>query len=185
MALGDSFTAGFGLPRDEAFPAKLEHALKAKGYNVTINNAGVSGDTTSGGLARVDWSVPEGSDAVILELGGNDALRGIDPKITRTALEAILRRLRDRRIPVLLCGMLAPPNYGVEFRNAFEGIFPALAKTYDPVFYPFFLEGVAADRQLNQADGLHPNAAGVAVIVDHIRPKAEELIARVKAQRGS
>jgi len=184
VALGDSLTAGFGLAREAAFPARLEAALKAKGFAVEIANAGVSGDTPSGGLARLDWSVPEGTDAVILELGANDALRGLDPKVTRAALDAILRRLGERRIAVLLAGMRAPPNMGADYGRAFDAIFPDLAAAHDVVFYPFFLDGVAADRVLNQGDGMHPNAAGIDAIVERILPKAEELIARVKAKRG-
>jgi acyl-CoA thioesterase I len=182
VALGDSLTAGFGLARQDAFPAKLEAALRQKGIAVAIENAGVSGDTTAGGLARLDWSVPEGTDAVILELGANDALRGLDPKAARTALETIVKRLKARRIAVLLAGMLAPRNLGADYARAFDPIYPELAKTYDLVLYPFFLDGVAADRALNQGDGLHPTAAGVDAIVARILPKVEELIAKVKAR---
>jgi acyl-CoA thioesterase-1 len=182
VALGDSLTAGLGLSRQDAFPAKLEAALRAKGIAVTIENAGVSGDTTAGGLARLDWSVPEGTDAVILELGANDALRGLDPKAVRTALETIVRRLKARNIAVLLAGMLAPRNLGGDYAAAFDPIYPELAKAHDLVLYPFFLDGVAADRALNQGDGLHPTAAGVDAIVARILPKAEELIARAKAR---
>jgi acyl-CoA thioesterase-1 len=185
VALGDSLTAGFGLPAQAAFPAKLEAALRKKGFAVVVTNAGVSGDTASGGLARLDWSVPEGTDAVILELGANDALRGVPPEVTRTALGSILDRLRKRGIAVLLAGMRAPPNMGPAFVEAFDAIYPALAAEHDVVFYPFFLDGVAAERGLNQPDGLHPTAAGVDRIVEGILPKAEELIARVKAKRGS
>jgi acyl-CoA thioesterase-1 len=181
VALGDSLTAGYQLPADATFPAQLEAALKAKGFAVEIANAGVSGDTSTGGLARLDWSVPEGTDAVILELGANDMLRGIEPKVTRTALEAIVRRLRERRIEVLLCGMLAPPNLGPDYARAFNGIYSELAKTHDLVFYPFFLDGVAGDRKLNQSDGLHPTADGIAAIVAAILPKVEAVVARVRA----
>src|SRR5215472_17088526 len=142
----------------------------------------VSGDTSSGGLARLDWSVPPGTDAVILELGGNDALRGIDPTVTRQALDGILRALAQRNIPVLFCGMLSPRNLGVEYAHTFDAIFPDLAKTYGAVFYPFFLDGVAGDLKLNQRDGMHPTAAGVDVIVSRILPKAEELVARARAK---
>ncbi len=185
VVLGDSLTAGFGLPADAAFPARLAAALKAKGIAATIVNAGVSGDTTTGGLNRLDWSVPEGSDAVILELGANDSLRGVDPKLTKTTLEAILNRLQDRHIPVLLAGMLAPHNLGKEYVDSFDAIYPALASTHAVVFYPFFLDGVATDPKLNQGDGMHPNAAGVDVIVARILPKVEELIARARAARRS
>jgi acyl-CoA thioesterase I len=181
VALGDSLTAGLGLESQDAFPAKLQKALAAKGIAVVITNAGVSGDTMSGGLARLDWSVPPGTDAVILELGANDALRGTDPAVTRRALEAILRALAKRDIPVLLAGMLAPRNLGADYARAFDPIFPDLAKSYGAVFYPFFLDGVAADPKLNQQDGLHPTAAGVDIIVARILPKVEELIARAKS----
>jgi acyl-CoA thioesterase-1 len=182
VALGDSLTAGFGLPADAAFPARLERALRAKGHRVDIVNAGVSGDTASGGLARLDWSVPEGTEAVIVELGANDALRGIDPQVTRKALTEIVERLNKRGIEVLLCGMRAPPNMGTAYASAFEAIFTDLAGGV--VLYPFFLDGVAADRLLNQGDGLHPTAAGVDEIVKRILPQAEELVQRVKAKRG-
>jgi acyl-CoA thioesterase-1 len=185
VALGDSLTAGFGLPREAAFPARLEAALRAKGLAVEITNAGVSGDTAAGGLARLDWSVPDGTEAVIVELGANDALRGLDPGVTRTALQEILRRLKERRIAVLLTGMRAPPNMGADYARAFDAIFPALAADGGVVFYPFFLEGVAAERALNQPDGLHPTAQGVEAIVRRILPQVEELIARVKARRNS
>jgi acyl-CoA thioesterase-1 len=182
VALGDSLTAGLGLESQDAFPAKLQKALAAKGIVVAISNAGVSGDTMSGGLARLDWSVPPGTDAVILELGANDALRGLDPAVTRRALDSILDALAKRKIPVLLCGMLAPRNLGSDYAQKFDPIFPEAAKTYGLIFYPFFLDGVVANRKLNQGDGLHPTAAGVDVIVGKILPKVEELIARVKAQ---
>jgi acyl-CoA thioesterase-1 len=185
VALGDSLTAGFGLPQQASFPVRLGQALAAKGIKAEIVNAGVSGDTASGGLDRLDWSVPEGTEAVILELGANDALRGVDPAVTRKALDAILSRLKARKIAVLLCGMLAPPNMGAEYANAFNRIFPELASTHGVVFYPFFLDGVAADESLNQRDGLHPTAAGVDVIVQRILPKVEELIERARAARGS
>ena len=185
VALGDSLTAGYGLANQDAFPGKLQQALADKGIAVTVSNAGVSGDTTSGGLARLDWSVPPGTDAVILELGANDALRGLDPAVTRRALDAILAALAKRNIPVLLCGMLAPRNLGADYARAFDAIFPELAKAYGTMLYPFFLDGVAADAKLNQRDGLHPTAAGVDVIVAKILPKVEELIARARAKQGS
>lgn len=184
VALGDSLTAGYGLPANEAFPVRLQQALAAKGLIVQVVNAGVSGDTASGGLVRLDWSVPEGTDAVILELGANDALRGMDPAITKNALEAMLRRFAERKIPVLLCGMLAPPNLGSEYGKAFAAIYPDLAARYGAILYPFFLTGVAADPSLNQPDRLHPTAAGVGVIVGGILPKVEELIMRAKAPRS-
>jgi acyl-CoA thioesterase-1 len=185
VALGDSLTAGYGLPVEAAFPVRLGKALAAKGNSVDIVNAGVSGDTASGGLSRLDWSIPDGTDAVILELGANDALRGIDPAVTRRALDAILVRLKQRKIAVLLCGMRAPPNMGADYVTAFDGLFPALAADHDALLYPFFLDGVAADAKLNQRDGIHPTAAGVDVIVMRIMPKIEELIARARKARGS
>ena len=183
VALGDSLTAGFGLPAEAAFPERLARALGAKGMTVAITNAGVSGDTAADGLARLAWSVPEGSEAVIVELGANDALRGLDPEVTRTALAAILRGLKQRRIAVLLAGMLAPRNLGEDYGRAFDAIFPGLAAQFETLFYPFFLDGVATDPALNQADGLHPNAAGVDVIVHRIMPKVEELIEFARANR--
>jgi acyl-CoA thioesterase-1 len=182
VVLGDSLTAGYGLPASAAFPARLEQALRAKGLNVGVANAGVSGDTASDGLARLDWSVPDGTDAVILELGANDALRGVDPAVTRRALETILRRLKERNIPVLLCGMLAPRNLGTDYGRRFDAIYPELAKAEGVLLYPFFLDGVATNTKLNLPDGLHPTAAGVDVIVARILPKVQELIARAKAQ---
>ena len=184
VALGDSLTAGFGLPANAAFPARLEQALRAKGIAVEISNAGVSGDTAAGGLARLDWSVPEGTEAVIVELGANDTLRGIDPKVTRQALEEIVRRLRGRGIAVLLAGMRAAPNLGPDYARDFEAIYSDLAARNDLLLYPFFLDGVATDARLNQRDGLHPTAAGVDAIVARILPKAEELVARARAKRG-
>jgi acyl-CoA thioesterase-1 len=183
VALGDSLAAGFGLAAKDAFPAKLQVALAAKGIAATIVNAGVSGDTASGGLARLSWSVPDDADGVIVELGANDALRGLDPAVPRAALDAILRRLKERGIPVLLCGMLSPPNLGADYARAFNAIYPDLARTYDPVFYPFFLDGVVTNRQLIQGDGLHPTAAGVDAIVANVLPKVEELIGRIRAKR--
>jgi acyl-CoA thioesterase I len=185
VALGDSLTAGLGLPAKDGFVPQLQTALEAPGANVEIANAGVSGDTASDGLARLDWSVPAGTDAVIVELGANDMLRGIDPKATRDALDAILARLEQRHIAIMLCGMKAAPNLGVDYGRAFERIYPELAAKYGAVFYPFFLDGAAADRALTQPDGVHPNAAGVAAIVRRILPKVQELIARVRAQKQS
>ncbi|HET9615550.1 MAG TPA: arylesterase [Pseudolabrys sp.] len=180
VALGDSLTAGFGLPVAEAFPTRLQAALKAKGIDATIANAGVSGDTASGGLERLSWSVPDGTDAVILELGANDALRGLDPTLTEKALDAILVKLAARHIPVLLAGMKAPPNMGADYAKRFDGIYPALAAKHPVIVYPFFLDGVAGDRALNQGDGMHPTAAGVDIIVQRILPSVEELIAKAR-----
>jgi acyl-CoA thioesterase-1 len=184
VALGDSLTAGFGLPVDAAFPVKLEKALTAKGLAVQIGNAGVSGDTASGGLARLDWSVPEGTQAVILELGANDMLRGLDPKVTRQALQDILSRLHERHIEVLLCGMLAAPNLGADYGRAFDQIFPDLAAAGHLLLYPFFLATVVNNRELVQPDGLHPTAAGIDAIVADILPKVQELVARVGRNGG-
>ncbi len=185
VALGDLLTAGYGLPGDAAFPARLQKALKAKGYEVTIANAGVSGDTATGGLGRLAWSIPDDTDGVILELGANDALRGVDPKVTKATLEKILDRLTKRKIPVLLAGMQAPRNMGTEYVKAFDAIYPALASRYQVVFYPFFLDGVAADPKLNQDDGMHPNVEGVDVIVQRMLPSVEQLIARARNARQS
>jgi acyl-CoA thioesterase I len=182
VVLGDSLSAGRGLPGTEAFPAKLARALKAQGIAVDIANAGVSGDTASGGLARLDWSVPQGTDAVILQLGANDALRGVDPTITRDALDQIMRRLKERGIEVLLAGMLAPRNLGNAYTRSFDSIYPELAEKYGALLYPFFLDGVATLARLNQRDGVHPNADGVNVIVQGILPKVEELVTRVRAK---
>jgi len=185
VAFGDSLTAGYGLAEQAAFPARLASALKAKGISATIANAGVSGDTASGGLSRLDWSVPEGTDAVILEFGGNDALRGMDPAVTKAALNAILKKLQERHIAVLLAGMKAPPNMGPDYVRAFNAIFPSLAASHSVVYYPFFLDGIVGNANFNLFDGLHPNPAGVDIIVARILPQVEKLIARVRATRGS
>jgi acyl-CoA thioesterase-1 len=184
VALGDSLTAGYGLPQSAAFPAVLERALKARGHNVEIVNAGVSGDTASGGLDRLDWSVPDGTDGVILELGANDMLRGLDPAATRRALDAIITRLKARGIPVLLAGMYASRNLGPDYVQRFDAIYRDLAAKHALVLYPFFLEGVAGQRQLNLPDGLHPTAKGVETIVERILPNVESFIARASASRG-
>ncbi len=182
VALGDSLTAGYGLPDKDGFVARLQAALAAAGADVEIANGGVSGDTASDGLARIDWSVPQGTDAVIVELGANDMLRGIKPEVTRQALDGILRSLADRHIAVMLCGMRAAPNLGADYGQAFERIYPELAAKYGALLYPFFLDGVAANLSLLQRDGLHPTAAGVDVIVGRMLPKVNELIARARAQ---
>ncbi len=184
VVLGDSLSAGLGLSASAAFPARLKQSLKIKGIDVDMINAGVSGDTSSGGRDRLDWSVPEGTDAVILELGANDALRGTDPRVTRAALTDILARLKARKVAVLLCGMLAPPNYGSDYSARFDAIYPDLAKSFGVPLYPFFLEGVAADARLNQADGLHPTAEGVDVIVKNILPTVEALLGAISGQRS-
>jgi acyl-CoA thioesterase I len=185
VALGDSLTAGYGLPDKDGFVPRLQAALAADGIAAEIANAGVSGDTASDGLVRLDWSVPQGTDAVIVELGANDMLRGIKPEVTRAALDTILRRLTERHIAVLLCGMRAAPNLGADYGQAFERIYPELAAKYGVPLYPFFLDGVAADLSMTQHDGLHPNATGVGVIVQRILPKVEELIARARAEHPS
>lgn len=180
LMFGDSLTAGYGLPGGEAVPSRLQNELRARGIAARVINGGLSGDTTSGGLARLEWvldSVPGGRpDLVILELGANDALRGIDPDITRRNLDAMLRILTSREIPVLLSGMYAPPNMGDEFGQAFNSIFPELADHYDVPFDPFFLEGVATVRSLNQPDGIHPNAEGAALIAARLSPLVERLL---------
>jgi acyl-CoA thioesterase-1 len=178
LALGDSLMAGYGLAPEEAFPVKLEAALRAKGHDIRIVNAGVSGDTASAGRDRLDWALTDEVDAVIVELGANDALRGVDPRITRAALEDILRALKARNLPVLLAGMKAPRNLGAEYVASFDGIFPDLANAYGAGLYRFFLEGVAADPSLNQGDGIHPNAKGVEIIVSGMLPEAERLISK-------
>jgi len=185
VALGDSLTAGYGLPDKDGFVPQLQAAMKAKGIAADVQNAGVSGDTASDGLARLDWSVPQETEAVILELGANDMLRGINPDVTRKALDAILSRLTERHIAVLLCGMRAAPNLGPDYVQAFERIYPDLAAKYGVALYPFFLDGVAADPKMTQHDGLHPSEAGVKIIVQHILPKVEELIAHVRDQHPS
>jgi len=184
VVLGDSLSAGLGLSASSAFPARLQKSLEVKGIAVDMINAGVSGDTTSGGRDRLDWSVPEGTEAVILELGANDALRGIDPRVTRAALTDILTRLKARRIAVLLCGMVAPPNYGSDYSARFNAIYPELARSFGVPLYPFFLEGVATAARLNQADGLHPTAEGVDMIVKNILPTVEAFLGTISGQRS-
>ena len=179
VVLGDSLSAGYGLPAGAAFPVRLQKALAAKGIATEIANDGVSGDTTSGGLGRLDWSVPDGTQGVILELGANDALRGVDPKIPREALTEIIKRLQARGIKVLLCGMLAPPNYGKEYVDRFNAIYPDLAKEFGVPLYPFFLDGVAGENKLNLPDGMHPTAEGVDVIVSKILPTVETFVAAI------
>ncbi len=180
VAFGDSLTAGLGVAPDKAFPAQLEKALKARGYRVRVVNAGVSGDTTAAGLARLDWAIPQDADAVIVQLGANDALRGLLPARARANLDAILSRLKQKGVAVLLAGMLAPRNLGPDYVRAFDAIYAALAEKHGVPRYPFFLEGVAGDSALNQPDGLHPNAEGVAVIVENIRPAVEALLDSVR-----
>lgn len=180
VALGDSLTAGYQLPPGDAFPAVLEKALKAKGYDVAIANAGVSGDTAAQGAARVDWSVPDGTDGVILELGANDALRGLPPEKAKESLEKILTRLQTRKIPVLIAGMYAPRSLGAEYYEKFDAIYPALAKAYNAELYPFFLDGVAGQAKLNLQDGVHPTGDGVRTIVEKMLPSVESFLRRIQ-----
>ena len=184
VVLGDSLSAGLGLSGSAAFPERLQKTLESNGLSVEIRNAGVSGDTSSGGCDRLDWSVPDGTQAVILELGANDALRGTDPAVTRSALSDILTRLKARGIAVLLCGMVAPPNYGDDYSARFNAIYPDLAKSFGVPLYPFFLQGVAADAKLNQADGLHPTAEGVDIIVRNILPTVQAFLGTISGQRS-
>lgn len=184
VAFGDSLTAGFGLPRNAAFPVQLERTLKAKGYAVEVINSGVSGDTTAAALERFDWAVPDGVDAAIVELGANDALRGLSPAQARKNLDEIVKRLRARGAEVLIAGMAAPRNWGDAYVADFDPIFADLARTHDALLYPFFLDGVLMRTDLNLGDGIHPTEKGVAEIVTRILPKVEELIARVKGKKG-
>ena len=179
VGFGDSLMAGFELPAGDGFTAKLEVALKAKGHDVKVINAGVSGDTSTGGLERLDWSVPDSAKLVVLELGANDALRGIAPEITRKNIEAMIERLKERKIMVVLAGMLAPPNMGKAYEAAFNPIFPELAAKHGVPLIPFFLNGVAGKPDLQLPDAMHPNAAGVMVMVDNallvIEPEIQRL----------
>ena len=181
LALGDSLTAGYGLPAGEGFVPQLEKALRAQGLDARVLDGGVSGDTTAGGLARLDWALAEDPQVVIVELGANDALRGLDPGQAKNNLDAILAKLTAQHRAVLLAGMLAPRNLGADYVDAFDAIYPDLARHYGITLYPFFLKGVAADPALNQADGLHPTAAGVAIIVRGILPALRQVIAKAGA----
>jgi acyl-CoA thioesterase I len=178
LALGDSLTAGLGLEQSQAFPAKLEAALKARGKDVKIINAGVSGDTAAQGEQRLDWALTDDVDAAIIELGANDALRGLPPEQAEKAMTIILDKLAAKKLPVLLTGMLAPPNLGPDYAKAFEGMYQRLAQKPGVIFYPFFLDGVAANAKLNQSDGIHPTAEGVDVIVTRMLPYVEKLLAQ-------
>jgi acyl-CoA thioesterase I len=180
VALGDSLTAGFGLPPGQAFPEVLEKALQAKGYDADVANAGVSGDTAADGLARYDWAVPEGTDALIVELGANDMLRGLDPAAAKAALAAILTRAKAAHLTTLLAGMRAAPNMGADYQSRFDAIYPDLAKQFGVALYPFFLDGIAADPRLNQKDGMHPTREGVERIVANILPAVEGLLKGAK-----
>ena len=182
LALGDSLTAGYGLQPSDAFPVKLEAALRAKGHDVKVINAGVSGDTALDGASRLDWALAEPVDAVIVELGANDALRGLPVPQAEAALDQLLATLAEKNIPALLAGMRAPPNLGPDYQKAFDGMYPRLAEKHGVPLYPFFLDGVAADTGLNQADGMHPNPAGVDVIVQRILPSVEKLIETAAAK---
>jgi len=176
VALGDSLTAGYGLAQDVAFTTQLEASLKSQGLDIRVENAGVSGDTSTGGAQRLDWALGNGADFVLLELGANDALRGIEPAITRKSLIEIIEKLQKKNIPVFLAGMKAPPNMGPDYQKEFDGIYPDLAEKYNLAFYPFFLDGVAAVPSLNQEDAIHPNKEGVAVIVEKMTPSLVNFI---------
>lgn len=184
LMLGDSLTAGYGVAPGKTLPEQLQATLVARGHRVRVINGGVSGDTTAGGRARIGWALKSEPDAVIVELGGNDALRGIDPESTRANLDAILTRLGRAGIPVLLAGWKSPRNLGPEYVRDFETVFPALARKHEVLFYPFILEGVALERHLNQADGIHPNAEGVARMVEGMLPLVERLVARIRDESG-
>ncbi len=177
VGFGDSLMAGYGLDAGQGFPEKLEKALRGRGHDVVIVNAGVSGDTTSGGLSRLDWSVPDGTDLVIMELGANDMLRGIGPDITEKNLDAMLARLEERNIAVLLAGMRAAPNLGPDYQAAFDAIYPRLAEKHGVALYPFFLDGVAADSAYLLEDGMHPNASGIDRMVEKMLPEVEKQLA--------
>jgi len=183
VGFGDSLMAAYDLAKEDGFPAQLQAALRERGHDVEIADAGVSGDTTSGGLSRLDWSIPDGTDGVILELGANDALRGVSPDKTRENLEAMIKRLDERGIPVLLAGMLAPPNMGPGYEDKFNAIYPDLAKEHDLILYPFFLDGVTGEPGMVLSDGMHPSASGVEEMVKRFLPVAEEFIARIEETR--
>lgn len=181
LVLGDSLAAGYGLPAEDGFTAQLQSALQAEGWDVVVQNGAVSGDTTAGGWSRLEWALGDGADAVIVELGANDMLRGLDPGSARANLAAILATLEERQIPALLAGMRAPQNLGASYVDAFEGMYPALAEEHGALLYPFFLEGVAGEPSLNQEDGIHPNRAGIARIVSDILPSVTALLEQVEA----
>ena len=185
LAFGDSLMAGYHIQPDKSFPAQLQAALREKGYRVRIVNSGVSGDTAADGLARLDWSLGEKVDGAIVEFGANDALRGLDPKITERSLAAILQQLKDRHIELLLAGMEAPRNWGPDYDAGFRAMYPRLAGQYGVLFYPFFLKDVAGVQSLNLPDGLHPTPEGVAVVVRNILPDAEALITRIREKRAT
>lgn len=176
LAFGDSLTAGLGLSASEAFPARLAARLKDEGIDIRMVNAGVSGDTTTDGLARLDWALADKPDFVILALGANDAMRGIDPKIVRANLDKMIDKIQASGARLMLLGMLAPANWGAQYEHEFDRIYPELAKAHDVPLYPFFLDGVAMNPALNQPDGIHPNQRGVAIMVDHIAPLVAKMI---------
>jgi acyl-CoA thioesterase I len=180
VVLGDSLTAGLGLPPGKAFPDRLQAGLRARGWDVDVLNAGVSGDTAADGLARYDWAVPADADALIVEFGANDMLRGLKPEATKKALLAILDKAHAARLPTLIAGMRAAPNLGADYGSEFSAIYPTLAKAHDAALYPFFLDGVAGDPKLNQPDGMHPTNEGVEAIVERIAPSVEEILKQVK-----
>ena len=182
VGFGDSLMSGYQLPQEDALPAQLQRQLVAKGHEVVITNAGVSGDTTSGGLSRVDWSVPDGTDGVILELGANDALRGIAPEQTEKNLDQIIMRLKERNIPIFFVGMLAPPNMGDDYARKFNAIYPRLAERYDLPLYPFVLDGVITERSLLLDDGMHPNPEGLKLMAERMLPLAESWVAGIRGQ---
>ncbi|MEO3387253.1 arylesterase [Mesorhizobium sp. CAU 1741] len=176
VGFGDSLMAGYQLDAGQSFPERLEAVLKERGHDVVISNAGVSGDTSAAGLSRLDWSIPDGTDLVILELGANDMLRGIAPSVTEENLKQMIERLQARDIDIILAGMIAAPNLGADFRASFDPIFPQLAETYDLPLYPFFLDGVAAQSSLLLEDGMHPNAQGVDRMVENFLPVIEQVL---------
>lgn len=185
LAFGDSLTAGYGLDDlNDSFPAQLQRALRARGHDVTIIQGGVSGDTTTGGRSRLEWALAEKPDGVIVALGGNDGLRGVDPKVTGDSMDAIVKRIRRDGTPVLVAGMMAPPNLGRDYGDRFNAVFPRVAKENGALLYPFLLEGVAAVPGLNQGDRIHPNAKGVQVMVTGILPRVEELIGQIRKRRA-
>lgn len=180
LALGDSLTAGYGLDRGQSLPDRLQAALRTKGINATIINAGVSGDIAAQGAERLDWSLTDEVNAVIVELGANDALRGLDPAQAELALREILQKLRSKKLPVLILGMKAPPNMGADYQSKFDGIYAKLATEFGASLYPFYLDGVAAQAAYNQPDGIHPNEKGLDIIVPKLLPYVEKLIANVR-----
>ena len=184
VGFGDSLMAGYQLPPGDGFPEKLQAALTAKGVDVSIANAGVSGDTTAGGLARIDWSVPDGTDGVILELGGNDALRGIPPEESEKNLDQIIARLKERGVAVLLVGMLAPPNMGGDYAARFNSIYEKLAQKHGVALYPFFLDGVALDAGLKLEDGMHPNSKGIDVMVEKMEPAITQFLGTISTVKN-